>query len=117
MSGNVGGQFGAQVNLEFSGRPVMVWLMTAEEFKMAESCPVANLPLQALWQDAHGDWERAHGLCQEAKSRDGDWVHAYLHRKEGDEGNAGYWYSRAGRPMPAGGLEAEWTAIVTVLLK
>ncbi len=91
--------------------------MNVEEFRAAASCPVGSLPLQALWQDAHGDWERAHALCQEAKSRDGDWVHAYLHRKEGDEGNAGYWYSRAGRPMPTGGLEDEWSAIVTALLK
>ena len=91
--------------------------MNVEEFRAAASCPAVGLPLQALWQDAHGDWERAHALCQEAKSRDGDWVHAYLHRKEGDEGNAGYWYSRAGRLMPTGGLEAEWTAIVAALLK
>ena len=91
--------------------------MTAEEFKVSKNCPNVSLPLQALWADAHGDWERAHALCQEAKSRDGDWVHAYLHRKEGDEGNAVYWYSRAGRPMPAVGLEAEWSAIVTALLK
>ena len=76
-----------------------------------------SLPLQALWQDAHGHWERAHALCQEAKSREGDWVHAYLHRKEGDEGNAGYWYSRAGRKMPECGLEAEWAVIVAALLE
>ncbi|HZP59216.1 MAG TPA: hypothetical protein VFB27_02750 [Opitutaceae bacterium] len=55
--------------------------------------------LSALWYDAAGDWDRAHGCAQEDGSRAGAWVHAYLHRKEGDEGNAGYWYARAGRPV------------------
>jgi len=91
--------------------------MNVEAFKASASCPVVSLPLQALWQDAHGDWERAHALCQEAKSRDGDWVHAYLHRKEGDLGNAGYWYARAGRPMPDVDIEQEWRALVGTFLK
>ncbi|MDF3058977.1 MAG: hypothetical protein K0R17_3192 [Rariglobus sp.] len=73
-----------------------------------------SLPLQALWHDARGEWERAHEACQQARSREGDWVHAYLHRKEGDLGNAGYWYARAGRPMPDPAVlfEAEWADIV-----
>ena len=74
--------------------------------------------LQALWHDGRGDWEGAHNCAQDDKSRDGSWVHAYLHRKEGDEGNAGYWYARAARPMPAKGvtLAAEWATIARELL-
>ncbi|MFA6959606.1 MAG: hypothetical protein WC205_02510 [Opitutaceae bacterium] len=76
-----------------------------------------SLPLQALWHELKGNWDLAHDLCQRAKSRDGDWVHAYLHRKEGDLGNAGYWYARAGRSMPEETIThaAEWAAIVDAL--
>ena len=81
----------------------------------------AGLPaaLQALWHDARGDWDAAHGAAQDDSSRDGSWVHAYLHRKEGDLGNAGYWYARAGRSAPARTvtLEAEWETIARALLK
>ena len=75
--------------------------------------------LEALWHDARGDWEQAHTCAQDDHSRDGSWVHAYLHRKEGDRGNAGYWYSRAGRTMPAAGvsLETEWATIARELLE
>ena len=78
----------------------------------------ASLPLQALWHDARGDWDRAHQCAQDDPGRDGSWVHAYLHRKEGDLGNAGYWYARARRQMPAASvtLEAEWTDIAQALL-
>jgi len=78
----------------------------------------ASFALQALWHDARGDWDRAHTCAQEDPGRDGAWVHAYLHRKEGDLGNAGYWYARAGRTMPAQNvtLEAEWAAMATELL-
>lgn len=93
--------------------------MKPEELKRAAAAEVEklNLPLQALWQDARGNWNEAHEVCQRAKSRDGDWVHAYLHRKEGDTGNAGYWYARAGRTMPEAAvtLEAEWADIVRAL--
>lgn len=84
--------------------------MTAEEFHSAPSVANLGLALQALWQDAQGNWDRAHELAQEARDRDGDWVHAYLHRKEGDEANAGYWYSRAGQRKPGKdvSLEEEW---------
>ena len=77
----------------------------------------ASGALRALWHDARGDWDTAHDCAQEDKSRDGSWVHAYLHRKEGDEGNAGYWYARAGRQMPTAGttLAAEWEAIAREL--
>ena len=91
--------------------------MTPEALKTLPDPAGLSLPLQALWRDAQGDWDRAHEVCQRAKSPDGDWVHAYLHRKEGDEGNAGYWYARAGRPMPGAGLtlDDEWAEIVRAL--
>ena len=78
----------------------------------------ATLPVQALWHDARGDWDRAHQCAQDEHGRDGSWVHAYLHRKEGDLGNAGYWYSRAGRKMPVANvtLETEWEQIARELL-
>lgn len=97
--------------------------MTFEEFQQSiarDAMPPAALSLavKALWHDARGDWDRAHACAQEEHARDGSWVHAFLHRKEGDLGNAGYWYSRAGRKMPASGvsLEAEWEQIARELL-
>lgn len=81
------------------------------------SVPVgASVALLALWWDAKGDWEKAHELAQEAGNRDGDWVHAYLHRKEGDDGNAGYWYARSRKPFFEGTLEEEWAHLVERLL-
>jgi hypothetical protein len=92
--------------------------MTFQEFIAAVALPAAIGPaLQALWLDARGDWDRAHDLAQQAGGRDGAWVHAYLHRKEGDDMNAGYWYARAGRPAATGDLRAEWEAIARALLK
>jgi hypothetical protein len=95
--------------------------MSFAEFQQsvrAQTTPPAGLPpaLQALWHDAKGDWERAHECAQEEASRDGAWVHAYLHRKEGDEGNAGYWYARAGRKFPEIDLDTEWAQIARELL-
>ena len=83
------------------------------------SAPPAGLSpaLEALWHDARGDFDRAHDLAQSDEGGAGDWVHAYLHRKEGDEGNARYWYNRAGRVKGTGSLEAEWTEIVEALLE
>lgn len=81
--------------------------------------PPQGLPaaLRALWWDAKGDWTRAHEAAQEQEGTpDCDWVHAYLHRREGDLGNAGYWYRAAGRPVASGPLDAEWAAIATALL-
>ena len=75
-----------------------------------------SLPLQALWWDAKGDWHQAHDVCQSAGSIDGDWVHAYLHRKEGDLGNASYWYSRARKPVFQGSLEDEWESLAQQFL-
>ena len=97
--------------------------MSFAEFQQSiarDSAPPAGLgpALQALWHDGKGDWERAHACAQEEKNRNGSWVHAYLHRKEGDDDNALYWYTRSSRPVPAAGvaLVAEWAAIATELL-
>ena len=69
-------------------------------------------PLLALWLDRQGGWERAHEAVQAVGGPDAAWVHAYLHRKEGDRANADYWYRRAGQPAAQGSLEAEWEALV-----
>jgi hypothetical protein len=95
--------------------------MNLASFKqsLSESAPPAelDLSLQALWQEAKGNWDAAHKLVQ---SREGevrsDWVHAYLHRREGDLNNAGYWYRRAGKPVATVSLEAEWDAVAESLL-
>lgn len=93
--------------------------MTLDDFKASiegttppDVCPL----LRALWRDANGDWDAAHTLAQDIDGEDGAWVHAYLHRKEGDEGNAGYWYRRAGRPHSRASLDEEWNEIAAALL-
>lgn len=73
-------------------------------------------PLQAMWAEGRGDWEQAHMTIQYEDGDDAAWVHAYLHRKEGDASNAAYWYSRAGRPICRDPLQDEWEAIITALL-
>ncbi|MEN8175379.1 MAG: hypothetical protein ABFS23_06430 [Pseudomonadota bacterium] len=72
--------------------------------------------LEALWFDGKGDWNRAHQIVQDIPRTSAAWVHAHLHRKEGDTWNADYWYSRAGRPRPTISLDAEWRDIVAALL-
>ena len=72
--------------------------------------------LQSLLLDAVGDWDSAHRIAQNVLTKDGSWVHAYLHRKEGDRANASYWYSSAGRRMPEMKLEEEWELIARELL-
>jgi hypothetical protein len=72
--------------------------------------------LQALWHEARGDWQAAHALAQSQDDSEGAWVHAYLHRVEGDRANAGYWYRRAGRPASIQPLQEEWAAIAAALL-
>src|SRR3954451_16527719 len=76
----------------------------------------APLPLQALWWDARGDWNRAHECAQADAGPAAALVHAYLHRKEPDPANARYWYNRAGRPPATGPLEQEWDALAAELL-
>lgn len=81
---------------------------------LAQSSPAGGLsaPLEALWWDAKGDWHRAHGLVDSLETPEGMAVHAYLHRKEGVEWNADYWYRRAGRRFHRPQLEDEWAALV-----
>ncbi|HEU0083141.1 MAG TPA: hypothetical protein VFQ87_09745 [Bradyrhizobium sp.] len=95
--------------------------MTIAGFKSSLSgdVPASNIspPLAALWWAAKGDWGRAHAIVQDEKGVDAAWVHAYLHRIEGDLGNAGYWYRRAGQPVASGLVAAEWDQIVSALLE
>jgi hypothetical protein len=92
--------------------------MTLDEFRAAvsrgEPPDVAPL-LRALWHDARGNWAEAHTIAQEIEDKAGAWVHAYLHRKEGDPGNAAYWYRRAGQPVATDSLDDEWNRIATAL--
>ncbi|WP_035994772.1 hypothetical protein [Bradyrhizobium sp. WSM1253] len=77
--------------------------------------PDLSAPLAALWWAAKGDWDQAHKIVQDESSREAAWVHAYLHRVEGDLGNAGYWYRQAGQPVATDSLEAEWQRIADTL--
>jgi hypothetical protein len=94
--------------------------MNPKEFKasLTSNIPPPNIPdyLQALWYDAKGDWEKSHNIAQDINSNTGSWIHAYLHRKEGDIFNADYWYSKAGKKRPSVSLEKEWEEIVAELL-
>jgi len=86
--------------------------MSYSEF--ARACQNGTLPesvsdlLRSLYEDRRGDWDTAHAIAQQIPGRDGSRVHAYLHRKEGDLGNANYWYSRAGESAPGSSLDEEW---------
>jgi hypothetical protein len=95
--------------------------MSPDEFKrcVAEAQPPAGLSpaLAALWWAAKDDWQRAHRLVMNESGADCAWVHAYLHREEGDLDNARYWYRRARREPAQGELAAEWTLIATALLQ
>jgi hypothetical protein len=94
--------------------------MSFEEFQTAVTAgrfPAGlDAALQALWHDARGDWAQAHGCVQAEASADAAWVHAYLHRKEGDAGNAAYWYGRAGQPVATATLAEEWAELARALL-
>jgi hypothetical protein len=85
---------------------------------LADPAPPAgvSLALQGLWWDAKGDWDKAHASAQAQNDAAGAAVHAYLHRKEGDRGNARYWYGRAGRQPAGGPLQQEWEALARELL-
>ncbi len=94
--------------------------MTLEEFRAslkAKSPPgeTGDL-LVALWHEAKGDWDKAHEFAQSVENADGAWVHAYLHRKEGDSSNASYWYRRANKPFAEISLEQEWEQLVEAFL-
>ena len=94
--------------------------MTLDDFRssLASSAPPPSLhgALLALWHDAKGDWEEAHRVAQDVEDAGGAWVHAYLHRQEGDLSNAAYWYRRAGQPVAHDPLDVEWTRIASALL-
>lgn len=76
-----------------------------------------NMALSGLWWDAKGDWTRAHESAQQDEGPAGAWVHAYLHRKEGDLSNAAYWYQRADKPHCRSSLPDEWAVIAEALLR
>jgi hypothetical protein len=94
--------------------------MNFEEFQKsltAQQPPSQLSPyLHALWFDGKNDWEKAHTVIQDINDKTAAWIHAYLHRKEGDTGNADYWYSRAGKKRPGISLPEEWQMIVAALL-
>jgi hypothetical protein len=94
--------------------------VNASEFKssLAQNEPPSSLeaPLRALWWDARGDWERAHAEVDELETRSGMMVHAYLHRKQGEAGNAAYWYHRTGQPSKESSFADEWAALLAELL-
>lgn len=94
--------------------------MTFSEFKasLKKSIPPDGLsPEQrALWEDGKGNWEEAHNLVQDESSTEAAWVHAYLHRREGDLSNASYWYRRCGKPVCTDTLAKEWERIARALL-
>jgi hypothetical protein len=90
--------------------------MTIDEFRasLTQAQPPATVSplLRALWHDANGQWEEAHNIAQSREGEAGhDRLHAYLHRKEGDDWNAGYWYHRAKAPVFTGSLDDEWFAL------
>jgi hypothetical protein len=95
--------------------------MTLDDFResLSTARPLAKLSpaLAGLWWDAKGDWKRAHEMVQDDEGAESSWVHAYLHRKEGDQGNAAYWYRRAGKPVCRDSLDAEWHRIVQGLIE
>jgi len=92
--------------------------MTDLRATLTDAAPAPDLapPLKALWWAAKGDWGKAHNIVQDEESADAAWVHAYLHRVEGDLGNASYWYRRAGKPAASDSLDAEWERIAAALL-
>ena len=95
--------------------------MTLQEFResLQQEAPPKQLSfaLAGLWWDAKGDWTKAHESAQQDEGPAGSWVHAYLHRKEGDSSNAAYWYSRAGKSPSRSSVEEEWEEITSSLLK
>ena len=94
--------------------------MQFEQFKSSlnGAAPPAGISgaAQALWWQAKGDWHQAHRCCQDSHDEKGAWAHAYLHRVEGDERNAGGWYKRAGRNPSSATLEQEWEEIARAVL-
>jgi hypothetical protein len=94
--------------------------MTLDQLRasLQQLTPPAELPplLTALWWEAKGDWNQAHEIAQAEESADATWIHAYLHRKEGDTMNAAYWYNRAHQPRCTLPPDEEWKQIASALL-
>lgn len=94
--------------------------MNFEEFKtsLSSAQPPEKIShyLKALWYAGRDDWEASHNIAQEIHDKNGSWIHAYLHRVEGDTFNANYWYNKAGRRMPGYSLQQEWEEIVAALV-
>ena len=94
--------------------------MTIDSFKasLVNDTPPEDIDslLLALWAEARGDWDGAHKRIQDMSGRSAAWIHAYLHRKEGDLTNAAYWYSRANKDIASFSLDREWEEIVKALL-
>ena len=98
------------------GQVMMTYDQFAATFADGEPPSDLSVPLKGLWLVASGDWDGAHVLVQDDPSDEAAWVHAHLHRVEGDVGNAGYWYNRAGRSPTNVPFEQEREAIARVLL-
>jgi hypothetical protein len=96
-------------------------MTTLAEFKasLQDEHPAGSLPVQlkSLWYDGKGDWHQAHAQVDQLSDQPSAWVHAYLHRKEGDTWNADYWYNRAKRTRPNISLDEEWEQLVRIFLK
>lgn len=93
--------------------------MTFQQFKESlthSSEPSTSALLLSLWYDAKGNWDKSHELVQDLETKEAAWIHAYLHRKEGDRSNASYWYHRANEKMPSYSLEQEWAELVKKFL-
>ncbi|MCW3089473.1 MAG: hypothetical protein JWP81_542 [Ferruginibacter sp.] len=90
-----------------------IFQQSIPEQKPPENINVYQL---AMWYDGHGNWDKAHGMVDDLEDPTACWVHAYLHRKEGDTSNADYWYRKAGRKRPDIPLQQEWETIVKALL-
>ena len=89
-----------------------------QESLKEDAPPIFSDPLLlALWHEGRGDWEKSHNIAQDVHSKEGSWVHAYLHHKEGDIWNADYWYNRAGRKRPGYGTAQEWEEMVRWFLR
>ena len=95
--------------------------MTFEQFQqsVSQSSPPSDISkhLESLWYDAKGDWEKSHNIIQDLSDSNSSWIHAYLHRKEGDIWNADYWYNRAGKTRPAITLDEEWEEIAKKMIR
>jgi len=95
--------------------------MTFEQFQqsLSQSSPPQGISkhLESLWYDGKGAWEQSHNIIQDISDANASWIHAYLHRKEGDIWNADYWYNKAGKKRPPVTLDTEWEEIVRNMIR